>query len=259
MKRRLLAWLRLFRVVNMPTVPGDVFAGAACALLAAGSRPSLSAGTVLVSVAGAAAASVALYAYGLVDNDIIGAATDKGRPIPDGEIAMPYARIARSLCWLAVLLIGVFARLPVEWWYATLALFVAVALYNRSKSFLLMGLCRGLNVLCGAAALSPRVVRYGRTRWDGLLDRGTFAALAVASVWVFYIAAVTWYSKGEEENAAKRARVGFLVGAIVYLQLAALIVLVYAGSPCRWLLVAGAVMLVFLRLAKRMLPQVSAS
>ena len=55
-------------------------------------------------------------------------------------------------------------------------------------------------------------------------------------------------------DATKKRRVGFLVGAVVYLQLTAL--LVFGVRP---LLIAGAVLLVALRLMKRLLPRVSAS
>ena len=69
-----------------------------------------------------------------------------------------------------------------------------------------------------------------------------------------YIAAVTWYSTGEELDPAKKRRVGFLIGAIVYLQLIAL--LIFRVNP---LLLTGAALLVILRLLKRFLPGVSAS
>ena len=55
-------------------------------------------------------------------------------------------------------------------------------------------------------------------------------------------------------DAAKKRRVGFLVGTIIYLQLIAL--LVFRVNP---LLLAGAALLVVLRLMKRFLPEVRAS
>ena len=77
-----------------------------------------------------------------------------------------------------------------------------------------------------------------------------------------YIWAVTWYSKGEENDPAKKRRVGLLVGGIVYLQLTALILLTHEFpqvAAMRPLLVAGAVLLVLLRLFKKAFPEVSAS
>ena len=83
-----------------------------------------------------------------------------------------------------------------------------------------------------------------------------------AAVWTIYIWAVTWYSSGEENDPDKKRRVGALVGGIVYLQLTALLVLSLAFpqvAAMRPLLIAGAVMLILLRLFKTVLPKVSAS
>ena len=76
---------------------------------------------------------------------------------------------------------------------------------------------------------------------------------AVVLVWITYIAAVTKYSEGEEMDAAKKRRVGFLVGAIIYLQIIAML-LFQSG-----IVVLLAVALVMMRLMKRFLPEVSAS
>ena len=235
-------WLKFFRVVNLPTVPGDVLVGAAaiCASLASG-RDSAS------PLVAACVASLFLYMFGLADNDIVGAKTDKGRPIPAGEISLRAARIARGFCIFGALIVGAVANLPPAWWIAAFSLAVAVVAYNRTKWCLLMGLCRGLNVWCGAAAVFLSLDATG-------MSRPLWIAMGVALVWTVYIAAVTKYSEGEEMDAAKKRRVGFLIGAIVYLQLVAL--LIFRVDP---LLLAGATLLVILRLMKRFLPGVSAS
>ena len=238
----LKAWLRFFRVVNLPTVPGDVLVGAA-ALLANGLQKS--AGSV--AIAAACVASLSLYMFGLADNDIVGAKTDAGRPIPDGQISMGAARIARGLCLFGALIVGAAANLPPAWWIAAFALAVAVVIYNRTKWCLLMGLCRGLNVWCGGVAVAL-------CNFRGIPGEGRFMLFCATAVWTLYIAAVTRYSEGEETDAAKKRRVGFLIGAIVYLQLIALLVF-----PVRSFLVAGAVLLIVLRLMKRFLSEVSAS
>ena len=259
MKEKILAWRRLFRVVNLPTVPGDVLVGAAAMIALSPRAVASGEAPVLTSVVVASVASVFLYMYGLADNDLVGASTDKGRPIPDGLVSPLAARIARGLCWLAVLACGFVARLPLEWWAVSLALLVAIAFYNRTKLSVLMGFCRGANVLCGVAALSPRVIAADSSRWSHLGTKGALAAFAAAALWLVYIAAVTRYSEGEDQDEAKRRRVGFLVGAIVYLQLAALIAFTFISPAVKPLLIAGAVLLVVLRLSKRMLPKVSAS
>ena len=65
-----------------------------------------------------------------------------------------------------------------------------------------------------------------------------------------------------ENDPDKKRRVGVLVGGIVYLQLTALLVLTLMFpqvAVMRPLLIAGAVMLILLRLFKTVLPKVSAS
>ena len=242
---RVLAWLRLFRVVNLPTVPGDVLVGAA-SVLCWGADAAISSRYAQV-IAAASLASVFLYMFGLVDNDIVGAKGDRGRPIPDGEISIGAARIARGLCLFAALIVGAAANLQSDWWIASFLLAMSVVVYNRTKLSLFMGLCRGLNVLSGAVVVGMCGIEL--------------AALALVAplVWTLYITVVTWYSTGEENDPDKKRRVGLLVGGIVYLQLAALIYLTMKGASVMPLLVTGAVLLVLLRLMRRVLPRVSAS
>lgn len=230
-KARILGYLKLFRVVNLATVPGDLLVGAAVsAHIVPGSFHAL---------LWAALASVFLYMFGLADNDIVGAKIDKGRPIPDGEISLAGARIARGLSLGAVMIVGALANLRPEWWIGALVLVVAVVVYNRTGNCIMMGLCRGLDVLLGVAAVAgtPRL--------------GTIAA---AAAWAAYFSFVTKYSEGEETDKGRKAAVGVLIGAVVYLQLAVLIVF-----PQRPLLIVGAVLLVVHRMVLKMLPEVSAS
>ena len=239
-------WLRFFRVVNLPTVPGDVLAGAAAALAggcAAGAGTS-------ASLAAAGTAAVFLYLFGLADNDIVGAPTDRDRPIPAGEISLGAARLARGLCLLGVLVAGSWANLPPVWWIAAFALAVTCVAYNRTKRTALMGLCRGLNVVCGAAIL-----------FRGAADAASPLPWTLAAVWTLYIAVVTKCSEGEETDPERKRFVGFLIGALVYLQLLALLILylVHPTALMRNLLLTGAALLIVLRLMKRLLPKVSAS
>ena len=227
-------------MVNLPTVPGDVLVGAA-SVLCRGDAPTLTSRDVQVVVA-AALASLFLYLFGLADNDIVGAKKDSDRPIPRGEISLTAARIARALCLFAVMIVGAVVNLQADWWIAAFLLVVLIIVYNRTKWCLAMGLCRGFNVLCGATAVGVCGVAL-----DAI-------ALAAPALWTLYIAFVTWYSTGEETDPEKKRRVGFLIGAIIYLQLVAL--LVFRVEP---LLLTGAALLVVLRLMKRFLPEVSAS
>ncbi len=248
-------WLRFFRVVNLPTVPGDVLVGAA-AVAAGASTCGAAFSLPGAAVSAAALSSVFLYMFGLADNDIVGAKTDVNRPIPSGEISLGAARLARALC--LVLAFAPLATGAASW--PTLAAAATVAgasiAYNRTKSCFLMGLCRGMNVLLGAVASCAGV-------GDGAVASAPFqvwfVAVAAAAVWTAYIAAVTRYSEGEERNESLKFRVGILIGAIVYLQLLALVVFALFCPAVKPLLVAGAVLLLALRLAKTAFPSVGAS
>ena len=246
------AWLRFFRVVNLPTVPGDVWVG----LVAFWSGAGILLDTG-VPVLWATLASCCAYLYGLADNDIVGAVTDRGRPIPDGEISLGAARVARAVCWALVLVFGSVpdpiskTRLPVEWWFVMLSLFLAMSIYNRTKAWWLMGLCRGLNVLTGGA-VAYAVWKVCLNRQDAL-PACALSLGAVVLIWTVYVAWVTKYSEGEETDPARKRRVGFLIGAIVYLQMTALLVF-HSG-----LVVVVAVLLVLMRILQRLLPKVSAS
>ena len=251
-------WLRFFRVVNLPTVPGDVLVGSA-SCFAAISLAGLSLGddvaALVRSALCAAAASLFVYLFGLADNDLVGARADStARPIPAGEISPAAARLARALCLGGALATGLLAHLPRMWSFAAFALLVAIVLYNRTKSSLLMGLCRALNVVCGVFALPLAC---------GWMLSAPFKALgclaAAPIVWLAYVFFLTCCSVGEEHDEAKRQFVGFLIGALVYLQLVALVVFALIEPKTNRFLVVGAVLLVVLRVMRRLLPKVSPS
>ncbi len=241
MTKKTLAWLRFLRVVNLPTVPGDVLAGAAMASCSSPAMPDCRA------IAVASLSSVLLYMFGLADNDIVGAATDTDRPIPEGMISMRAARIARAICILGAIGLGLAARLPQPWWLAASALAVAIVIYNRTKAAAVMGLCRGFNVACGAPAAIPA--------WSW---RGDTAVGIVAALWTLYIFGVTKYSEGEELDPARKRRVGKLIGALVWLQLAAVLVPAMIFHDFSFA-IAQLAMIALLFLFKRLMPKVSAS
>jgi len=249
-------WLRFFRLVNLPTVPGDVLVGVAAVAAFEGGDV---AGWAMVA---ACAASCMFYLFGLADNDIVGAATDLGRPIPDGEISMRRARAARAACMsLGIVALAASGAMVHSMnsgcgtWLSlafpsALCLVSAIYLYNRTKHYVLMGLCRGFNVMLGA---TTALCATGGT------NASVTAAAAAALVWTIYISAVTRYSEGEETNPVRKRRTGILVGGIVYLQLAALVAFSVLGGPVNNLLVAGAALLLARRILIVALPKVSSS
>ena len=148
------AWLQLFRVPNLFTVPGDPLAGF---LIATSGRLDSRALCAVL-------ASLCIYAAGLAMNDLADFAEDlrerPKRPLPSGAIS-------RSAAWIVVanlILLGLglcFLAGPaaVLMGFGTV---LGVVLYNfLTKKIpvigaLNMGVCRGLSLLLGAAAgLSP--------------------------------------------------------------------------------------------------------
>ena len=234
-----MPWLRLFRVVNLPTVPGDVLSGAASAVVYAQLAVSPA---MERSVFAAALSSVFIYMSALADNDIQGSRSDVNRPIPDGEIKLKTARFASVICLLAAATVAILAALPVWWYFAALILVASAFIYNRTKFAAVMGACRALNVVLGALSTGA------------FAPRSFIPVSVIAVVWWCYITWVTRFSAGEELDASLRAKVGFFIGAIVYLQLAVLVIF-----PVKSFLIAGAVMLIALRVLKILLPKVSAS
>jgi 4-hydroxybenzoate polyprenyltransferase len=181
-----MPWLRFFRVVNLPTVPGDALAGAA---LAMAFLPE----TFPVSLAVAASVSLLfLYMAGVADNDVAGADTDVNRPVPLGEISLLQARIASFVCWLLSLGIALFMSFPVAWHVVFSVLTLLIVAYNRLKIPLLMGLCRGLGVASGMCAVAK----------SAPLQVSVLAPLAIVVFgWTLYIASVTKLSEGEESSS----------------------------------------------------------
>jgi len=184
------AWAALLRLPNLLTVPGDVFAGAALSLLglfAAGTAPDFSAFALPVVLC--AVSSLCMYSAGVALNDFadrdIDAAERPLRPLPSGAIppraafmagvallagALAASRgVASSACAGAGVPIRefVFLRfftLPAEAPLAVAGVLAAVvALYDfppfrrrmPHAALAVIALCRGLNVLLGAAAVEP--------------------------------------------------------------------------------------------------------
>lgn len=243
------ALLKLLRIVNLPTVPGDVLVGAA---LVAFACPAATA--PLGTMAFAVLASACVYLFALADNDVVGAATDgPSRPIPAGELTIARAKTVRAALLAGVFLFGFLAPLRLAGWVALLALLALSFIYNRRRNAFVMGLCRALNVLFGVAVLV--------TPTTPLSPRLVGAGLLVAVVWTAFVASLTAYSKDEDAHPERRAAVSRLIGGLVYLQLTALLAC-YWLSPTpfsRALLLTGAVLLIVQRLVKRLLPGVSGS
>lgn len=192
------AWLELIRLPNLFTVPGDVLAGACLAAAAGLSTGGLSP----LRLAVAAAAAIAVYAGGLIDNDLVDAAEDArerpARPLPSRRVSVNAARTAMTLLFLVPFLISWTGIMPPTWTLAQALLVAVVMAYNRIKGlvpvlgFLLMGLCRGLNLLAGAALIG--------------MNDGRLATVMAAVCWTLYVAGITLFASHETRRAPGTAR-----------------------------------------------------
>ena len=151
-------WLRLIRLPNLLTVPGDPVAGFLLVSLGAPFLPSAP-----LALAAAAGAALCLYVFGLILNDLMDLETDArerpDRPLPAGEISVPQARMAAIAMALSGLNLALVAGRPAL--FAAAALAGQIVLYNAGLKrvpvvgLVAMGLCRGLSLLLGAAAAQP--------------------------------------------------------------------------------------------------------
>jgi 4-hydroxybenzoate polyprenyltransferase len=143
----------LLRLPNLPAVPGDPLLG----LLLAGAGGAIAVPTALTVMA----AALSLYAFGLLLNDVADLAEDRrerpDRPLPAGRVspraavvaALLLAALGLLLAWSASLACGVVAAV-------LLGAILCYTFWVRrwpAVALTVMGCCRGLSVLLGAAAL----------------------------------------------------------------------------------------------------------
>ncbi len=179
MDQSLQSWLRLLRVGTLFSPAADVVAG----LAVAGEPWSILA-------ARACAASVCLYAAGMVLNDHADRALDAvqrpERPIPSGQIA-PNTALAAGITLLAAAL----ALSPCRPVHAAMAALVLAYDYGGKRvealGVLGMALLRGINLLSGVIAVTGALP-------DSMPLRSAAIAYAV------YIAAVTVLGIFEDER-----------------------------------------------------------
>lgn len=203
---RARAWLEILRAPNLLTVPGDPIAGA---LLAAGTV-----GGVLPwpAVVCCAAASLAIYAAGLLLNDVVDLNEDRRerpqRPLPSGRIP-PKSAMRAALLLSGIGLTAAFAAGP----YAGRAAIVLLAHvlaydYLLKRTWLgapVLGLCRGISLALGAFAVAPQPPA---------------AALVAAGLLAAYVTAVSLMARRETAIAGRPALVGRLLGALPLIQAA---------------------------------------
>jgi len=190
---RLTPLLRLLRFPALFTTFPDVLAG--YAIVRQGQVDGLELTALLVS-------SGLLYLSGMVFNDVFDVVQDTEerptRPIPAGEIS----RRAAAMLGGGLMLGGIIAAAFVS----LLAVIVALMLAGTILAYdaggkktpagpVLMGICRGLNVLLGAACL------------ESFQSWAAHPALIVAGIMAFYVCGITLFARTE----AKESRRGPLI------------------------------------------------
>ncbi|MDT8388906.1 MAG: UbiA family prenyltransferase [Lentisphaeria bacterium] len=149
------AWLQLLRAPNLLTVPGDAAAGCALAAAWRGIAPPFS-GLILTALS-----VLFLYSFGLILNDLVDVKADRknrtGRPLAEKTITLPAAVAATLAC----LVLGLLSAWVIGGAVFVIALVLAITIgaYNCVlKRFsipgsIAMGVCRGLSLTLGAAAV----------------------------------------------------------------------------------------------------------
>lgn len=148
------AWLQLLRVPNFLTVPGDIVAGF---LLAHGAAASPG-----CELAVLAAASLCFYAGGLVLNDLadfeVDAKERPERPLPSGRVSREAAQLVMAVFFAGGLLLCL--SVGAGQFQGGLLLAALVVIYNQHAKKspvagpVVMGLCRGFNLLLGASLVT---------------------------------------------------------------------------------------------------------
>jgi 4-hydroxybenzoate polyprenyltransferase len=180
-------WLELVRPPNLFTVPGDVLGGAALAIIPPNKIPALLPGLII---------SFLLYISGLILNDFFDQKMDRverpERPLPSGRVSPKSALTVAGLFIFLALIIG---YLFLSFFWITIGLAALILSYNSfarkipSIGFIIMGLCRGFNLLLGASVSS---------------NPFTALVLAAAGVETFYIIAVSAFAYHETKNSPSR-------------------------------------------------------
>lgn len=182
-------YLTLMRPANLVTAVADVLAGASVAAAVAGSWDT--------DLGWLCAATVGLYGGGVVFNDVFDVDLDRierpERALPSGRVSLASAILLGGLLLISgVVLAGLSggSSAAIALAIAALALgYDALAKHHPFFGPLVMGLCRGGNLLLG---VSLNAVALGNYWWLGGLP-------------VVFIAAITLTSRGEVGGNNRRS------------------------------------------------------
>lgn len=217
---RLWAYLELMRPANIVTAFADILAGYAVAVGMAALEQEVP-GVSWEGLAWLLLSTFGLYGGGVVFNDVFDAKLDAEerpeRAIPSGRVSLTGATLAGSL----LLILGSFAAFQVNLYSGTIAIAVAVCtlIYDKwakHSTFwgpLMMGTCRGGNLLLGSSIL------------PFILPDIWFLAF----IPIIYIASITLISQGEVHGGSKAAG-GTALGLVIIVT-GGLLLLAYLLPP----------------------------
>ena len=198
------------RPPNLPTAAADIITGAAIVGVFAQGWVQFPLDLILLIFA-----SILLYAGGVVLNDVfdhkIDAKERPERPIPRGAVSLGSAAVLGGTLLLLGMLLSFSCNK--EAGFVSIALISAILLYDalaKNHSFfgpLVMGSCRGLNLLLGMSLFGLPVGAY----WYFIL------------LPIIYIGAVTLISRGEVHGNNKR---NIILSGFLYLLVASIIFLI---------------------------------
>ncbi|CAG5071279.1 Protoheme IX farnesyltransferase [Dyadobacter sp. CECT 9623] len=188
-------YLQLTRPANLVTAIADILAGLAIAQF---TFSDFSPAWLVISTLG-------LYGGGVVMNDVFDAKLDSverpERPIPSGKVPLRSA----ALLGISLLFMGILAAALYSFQSGMIAIIVAMftILYNRIAKHhaffgpLVMGMCRGGNLILGMSVLPESFEKYA---WVALLP-------------IAYIFAITMISQDEVHGGKKRT---LYIAALLY-------------------------------------------
>ena len=194
------AWIELIRPSNVITAFSDVMAGIALACLFTGHSMIPGSSLCLLGLS-----SMLLYTGGIVFNDVFDAKLDKKerpeRPIPSGRITKTAASTLGLLAFLLAFALSF--KLSSAALYCSLGIAALCLLYNSIAKHhflfgpIVMGSCRGANLLLGMSVLPEAL-----------------SESLICLVPLVYIASVTNISRGEVYG---NNRAALLVSMVLYI------------------------------------------
>ncbi len=206
----LTPYLQLMRPANIVTAVADVLAGVAIASIYTHTTLDASAWPAIVALA---VSTIGLYGGGVVFNDVFDAALDARerpeRPIPSGRVGKRSA----TVLGIGLFAVGLVAAACHSGAAAAIASAIVLSclVYDRWAKHialigpLVMGTCRGLNLLLGISFSTEAIAAAG----------------PIAGIPVLYIAAVTTISRGEVHGGSRLPLLGSAAGYAVVIGLIA--------------------------------------